>query len=356
MQSDHQYKARFNDVSLRNANIKGQMAMFGASFGSVDADSVKIGGFLLMQTDAQNKASFKKVVLHNAKIERGINMDGASFAEPLEADSLQVDGDLNMRYGANYAKSVHMPLAHVGGNLDLRGATLASLDLSGASIAEDFRLGGGSEKPAVWTQNKRACDRRLCGVRSNPDDLNALNLHNAHVGNLMDATNAWPPQCQLYLDWFTFKHLGGFDGDTGPDMRKRGMEDWWDKKWARLDPDYSPAPYAQLAAALTASGDRDAANEIRYLGRVRERETEKGWSYIWSGALQYVAAFGIGTKTFRVLLWVLGFSLAGAALLRWVPEARIWGTIEGTALVLRRQLVEAVASDRDQTNVNMSIA
>jgi uncharacterized protein YjbI with pentapeptide repeats len=145
MQSDHQYKARFNDVSLRNANIKGQMAMFGASFGSVDADSVKIGGFLLMQTDAQNKASFKKVVLHNAKIERGINMDGASFAEPLEADSLQVDGDLNMRYGANYAKSVHMPLAHVGGNLDLRGATLASLDLSGASIAEDSGSAAGQK-------------------------------------------------------------------------------------------------------------------------------------------------------------------------------------------------------------------
>jgi hypothetical protein len=39
--------------------------------------------------------------------------------------------------------------------------------------------------------------------------------------------------------------------------------------------------------------------------------------------LQYVAGFGIGTYTFRVLWWVLGFSLAGAALLWWtVPAAR----------------------------------
>ncbi|HWY86361.1 MAG TPA: hypothetical protein VNX28_06540 [Gemmataceae bacterium] len=105
--------------------------------------------------------------------------------------------------------------------------------------------------------------------------------------------------------------------------------DWWDE-WARLDLDYSPAPYAQLAAALTSAGDCDAANEIRYLGRVRERETESGLAYVWSGGLQYVAGFGfgIGTYTFRVLYWVIGISLAGAALL-WmtVPAAKQHGPI-----------------------------
>ena len=77
---------------------------------------------------------------------------------------------------------------------------------------------------------------------------------------------------------------------------------------------YSPAPYAQLAAALTSAGDRDAANEIRYLGRVRERETQGIYAYVWSGFLQYVAGFGIGTYTFRVLWWVLGItSICGRA-------------------------------------------
>jgi hypothetical protein len=108
-------------------------------------------------------------------------------------------------------------------------------------------------------------------------------------------------------------------------MRARGM-DWWDN-WARRDPGYSPAPYAQLAAALTNAGDRDAANEIRYLGRVRERETEKGWDYVWSGALQYIAGFGIGTYTFRALYWVLGISFLGAALLLTVPAAKQHGPI-----------------------------
>jgi hypothetical protein len=89
----------------------------------------------------------------------------------------------------------------------------------------------------------------------------------------MDAKDAWPAQGQLHIDGFSFNHLGGFEGETGQKMREGGMG-WWDN-WARLDPIYSPAPYAQLAAALTSAGDRDAANEIRYLGRVRVSTPEE---------------------------------------------------------------------------------
>ena len=171
---------------------------------------------------------------------------------------------------------------------------------------------GAPGKPAIWKGKIRK--------------PGALTLRNTHIGNLMDAKDAWPAQGHLHLDGFNFNHLGGFAGDTGPEMRARGM-DWWDN-WARLDPDYSPAPYAQLAAALTSAGDRDAANEIRYLGRVRECETEKGLAGALCGALQYVAGFGIGTYTFRVLDWVLGFSLAGTALLLMtVPTAKQHGPI-----------------------------
>jgi hypothetical protein len=49
---------------------------------------------------------------------------------------------------------------------------------------------------------------------------------------------------------------------------------------------------------------------------VRERETESGLAYVWSGFLQWVAGFGIGTYTFRVLYWVLGISILGALYLR----------------------------------------
>jgi hypothetical protein len=55
-----------------------------------------------------------------------------------------------------------------------------------------------------------------------------------------------------------------------------------------------------------------SVNEIRYLGRVREREKEKGLAYIWSGFLQWVAGFGIGGYTFRVLYWVIVITVFGA--------------------------------------------
>jgi hypothetical protein len=106
---------------------------------------------------------------------------------------------------------------------------------------------------------------------------------------------------------------------------------WWDN-WARRDPDYSPTPYTQLAAALTSAGDRDAAYEIRYLGRERERHEDRQqgkWGrWFFQTALRDVAGYGIGSYLFRVLWWVIGISLAGAALL-WmkVPAAKQHGPI-----------------------------
>jgi hypothetical protein len=299
MSSDAQNKASFKDVVLLGAKITRQIDMRGASFdGKLNADKLQVGSSLLMYSEGENKASFKGVDLRSAKVAGQVAMAGASFGGTLVADFLQAGGSLYMD-DANCAQAVDMAFAHVGGNLDLRGATLANLDLSGASIAGDFALGG-AYKSAVWT-----------GENGEPG---TLNLHNAHTGNLMDAKDAWPAKGQLHLDGFTFNHLGGFAGETGPQMRDRGMQ-WWDN-WARLDPDYNPAPYQQLAAAFTSAGDRDAANEIRYLGRVRERETETGLAYGWSGFLQYVAGFGIGTYTFRVLDWVIVISFLGALYLR----------------------------------------
>jgi len=273
--------------------------MTGASFeGTLDADGLAVGGLLLMRSDGPNKASYKAVVLRGAKVTGQINMDGANFGGALNADSVQVGSDLFMR-SAQFVDQVIMYFVHVGANLDLRGATLTSLDLAGASVAGDLRLGG-SFKSAVWK-----------GQKGEPG---TLNLRNTHIGNLMDAEDAWPAQRHLHLNGFTLSHLGGFAGDGGSGTPKRGSDSW--DKWARLDPDYSPGPYVQLATALTSAGDRDAANDIRYLGRARERETEKGLAYVWSGFLQWVAGFGIGDYAFRVLYWAIGIAFLGALYLR----------------------------------------
>ena len=94
-----------------------------------------------MHSDGQNVASFKDVDLRGAKITGAIYMYGASFGGTLTAEGLQASNDLYMD-DVYCIKETDMTFAHIGGNLDLRGATLPGLDLAGASVAADLDLGG----------------------------------------------------------------------------------------------------------------------------------------------------------------------------------------------------------------------
>jgi hypothetical protein len=211
-----------------------------------------------------------------------------------------------------------MSFAQINGNLDMRSAAVAMVDLSGTVIAGEFRLGG---------REHFGRKSQFCSESPSPS---VLVLRNTRVTRLMDSMMAWPAQGSLYLGGFRFTYLGGFAADndcrsgTEDEMRGRGM-DWWDS-WVRRDPTNSPTPYEQLAAALTAAGDRSSADEIRYLGRVRAREGERGATWIFSGFLQYAAGFGIGDRTFRVIYWVLAISICGSFYLwKAVPAARKHG-------------------------------
>jgi hypothetical protein len=161
-----------------------------------------------------------------------------------------------------------------------------------------------------------------------------LILRNATVANLSDTMSAWPEKGFLDLDGFRFARLGGLAGG----MHARKMDEW--DEWIRRDMNYSPTPYEQLTAALVAAGNRDAAEEMRYLGRVRQHESEKNWgSWISSGFLRYVAGFGIVNYTFVVLIWVVGITaLGGQYLWRCVPRASRHGRIWCLGATLNRLL------------------
>ncbi len=315
MRSEGQDQASFKDVTLRGAMIGGQIDMRGVRVsGKLDGDALRLGTDLLMRSEGKDKASFKDITLRGATISGQISMVGATVDGTLDGDSMQVGRDVFMRTDDENRATfnvVNMFFAHIGSGLDLRGAKIASLDLSGTTAAGDFHLGTSFGEFTEWEGAGKAA---------------SLILTNAHLGSLVDdiagTKNAWPAPGKLKLDGFSFSRLGGFQGQTGPQMRDRGAQ-WWDN-WARLDTEYSPTPYAQLATAFAAMGDRDAANDIRFLGRVREREAATSpWTWLSAAALEYVAGFGIGNYTFRVVYWVLAFSLIGAAVLwLFVPAAR----------------------------------
>ena len=317
-------------VSVNGAKISGLVDMSDVRFGNeLNADYLEVGSYLSMR-----KAHFAKAVnMAFAKIHGPLELNKTKFDNKLDAFQLQVGGYVSMQ-DAKFLGDVRFPFAKLENNLDLRNATVANLDLSGASIAGDLQLA---------SQNAHANWKTGDGKDGD------LNLRNAHIDNLMDEEQAWPKRGHLVLNGASFDHLGGHQGETERDMLKRGAE-WWDEHWAKLNPQYSPSPYAQLAAAFTALGDRDSANEIRY--RARESELEMASKETWGNGerqvapdepsggnartggpfgtwlllsvLKYVAGYGIGRHTFRVIYWVLGFSLVGAIILYFtVPEARV---------------------------------
>jgi hypothetical protein len=300
-----------------------------------EAGLLQVGGYLSMASKPPNMTVFKKDVnLNGAKITGRFDVDGASFEGKVNADSVKIGGDLFMRFACHADKAV-MAFVDVGGNLDLRHASLADADLSGASVAGELRLGG---------QKFPHCRKGS----STPRDV--LSLRNAKVGGLMIASDALTAPQRLHLNGFSFGRVG--EGDAEPQQRRRSTR-WWDD-WARFDPDYSPTPYSQLAAAFTNSGDRDAADDIRYLGRSRQRQVacEETWlrgSCLLQTALGAVAGYGIGSHTFIVLPWVLGFWLAGAALLWWtVPAAKHKGAIWCSCASLA-QLLHVIPINKELT-------
>jgi hypothetical protein len=296
-------------VALRGAKIGGLVDLSGATVdGQLEGDYLEAHD-VFIRSDETHKASFKNVVLRGAQIGGEVSFVGATVEGQLDGDYLEAH-DLFMRSDsttvtATFAGPLYLVFARIGGNLELEGARLGDFDLSGASVDGVFELGTAGGKHTEW--------RKKDGKPS------TLMLRYAHIGDLSDEENAWPAYGHLQIDGLVFSRLG-------TSMVRRGME-WWDKKWARLDKRFSTTPYTQLSATLLAMGDPEASNEIRYLGRERERDaawSEDMWgtwlvlTLVWA-----VAGYAIGIYTFVVLVLVSLFTLAGAAVLWFtVPTVR----------------------------------
>jgi uncharacterized protein YjbI with pentapeptide repeats len=335
MESTEWSTTSFKTVQLGGATVRGQVVIKGATFdGQFDADSLQVGANLFIRPAQLNKTSFKEtsfkevVSLAGAKVSGDVLIENAIATQPIDMVYADIRGTLyiggtvlaglNLHgaklsgdvliYGAIASQPIQMNYADIRGRLHIGGTTLAQLDLTGASVGR-LILG--------WSERLNKPTRWLT-AEGKPGKLV---LRNTRVANLMDEEDAWPTKGHLHLDGFTFATLGGSVGEIGHERRARRTV-WWDD-WARRDPAYSPTPYEQLAAALVAAGDRSAADEVRFLSRVRQRETEKNWwPWIFSGFLQYAAGFGIGIYTFRVLYWVIGISLLGGLYLwQCVPAA-----------------------------------
>jgi cytoskeletal protein CcmA (bactofilin family) len=345
----------FKKVSLVGAEVAGNVELVGARVaGALQASGLKVGGSLNMFSESPNEAIFNEVYLVGAKITRDFNLYGARVDGDLRAESVQIGGSLittspipltyktwfrgifdlslstvngqvNMGMcqiampnttfdGDVILEHLHVTgdvllcniasnrllkasYAQIGGNLDFSGAKLAAVDLGGASIVGELRLGN-ENSGVTWAGAKNEF----------------LNLRSTHVGRLSDKENAWPPR--LSLDGFSFDQFGE---NSSAEMIRRGA-DWWNMHFVGLDSEHGRSPYEELAAVYAAAGDHDAANDIRYDESVWADQKSSGLAWISSRALRWGAGYGIGIYMFVALAWALSLSLVGAVILFWANK------------------------------------
>jgi uncharacterized protein YjbI with pentapeptide repeats len=139
LMNDH---AQFEKVSLRGADIKGQLDMSSSKFaGPLDMRGIMVDGPLFMGDGAQ----FGTVDLRGTKIAGNLVMNHSKFGGALNMNSLTVGGSLFMRYGAEFAE-VDLGTAKIGGNLEMvRSKFGGPLNMNSLTVGNSLFMSDGAE-------------------------------------------------------------------------------------------------------------------------------------------------------------------------------------------------------------------
>ena len=318
--------AKFNNVFLRGAKFEGDLYMIDSTFtGGLDMDLLSVGGSLFM-----NNAIFKNVKLTGAKIENIVDMRDANFKGQLDMNSTLIGSSLIMS-GAKFENMTNLTFLSVGSNLEIQGAVLRKLNLTGAQIERTLRLSKFGEPNIEW-KNYELEDETLQSPK--------LTLKNAKVEVLQDTKKSWPNHLELELEGFTFNHLAGPDLN-GQEMPHQRGSDWF-IDWLKADETYSPQPYRQLAGVLRTAGLEEMANDILFASRERMwRESSWREAKWWIlGALKIFIGYGYGWRIFCALGWIVGFVGAGTLILHFSKE-------RGRHCILRDRLVDCACYSLD---------
>jgi hypothetical protein len=326
--------AEFKDITLSGIHVRGQFDMTGAKVaGALEISLADIGGSLTMtgakvagtlSMDSTNirgelfmddPAEFEDVSLSNAQIGGKLLLIGTKVTGSVYMQSVSIGSHLLMLQGS-FSKPITLIFAEIGGSLDLRSATLAALDLTGARIGGELHLASGGQLP-IWNDRAR------------------LVLRNTHAAAVQDDPCAWPKDLpcawpkDLDLDGFSYERLGGLGADPEAAIVQRGSQ--WFVDWLARDQPYTPQPYEQAAKVLREMGHLETANDLLYAER--ERERDEAWQHgdkaRWFGLslLKWTIGYGIGHRYFWALYWVVGLVLLATIVLRVTGQGnpRRWG-------------------------------
>jgi hypothetical protein len=315
------------------ATLAGLTAEGAGREGVVRLIAIRVGGALsLGNARVTNTAGGVAVVATYARVGGTLYLDGlratgmvrlagghlgrllANGAEIASTDRAALDGarlvvgqhvELQgavLRNAAHDHGTVNLPHAQIGGELDLRRATL---DNAGDP--------GGRGGPAL-----RLTQATIAGPTLMYDTVverGSIGLRGATLGMLVDDPGRLPATTRLRLDGLTYRGIPGNDPVVNAPARLR--VDWL----RRMDP-YAAQPYRQLATAYQAAGHEDDARRIliaqqRHL--LDAPDLLGGWGRLRQRVLG--VTLGYGYEVWRAVVGLLATVLTAVLLLVVVGSA-----------------------------------
>ena len=312
-------------LNLVGTEISGRLNLDHSTFlKHVNMDSMRAEALFL------TNGSFPSVWLASARFEQ-LSIDDTTVVSELQMRNLEVAGDFSLRN--SILTKVVLRSARIGGTLAIEGPRRLrdpvaesqgcqnnitprpkyghqSVDLTGATVGT-LTLGslcyGPVDAPKNWGVGAELI-------------LTSASVHNLQDGlcreNGSDCTDdTWPER--LKLTGFTYQELENFDYDRELDMAARPAA-WWTGWLGRQE--YSRQPYEYLASILSKVGYKGKAEDILYAGKNRELENAPFPSSIMLWVERVL--IGYGYRIWYALVWVAGFIILGAIVLRLSGEGR----------------------------------
>ena len=176
---------------------------------------------------------------------------------PVLADGLKVEGSILLRDGFKAEGEVRIPGATVGGSLScVEGQFInkggKALVADRVKVEGSVFLRGGFRAEGSVSFVAATVNGRFSLSRINFPAHMTLKLNSAKIGTLHDKEDSWPVPKHLVLHGLEYNEISR----ESPKDSKTRIE------WLRLQKDFSPQPYEQLAKVLRESGDNAGARDV----------------------------------------------------------------------------------------------
>jgi hypothetical protein len=307
-------------LRLEAVAIDGPLFMSDMRAREVDLDKARIDGDLRLRHHGGQKPMIgppfedrPALSLNNATIAGRVELRNARIAGPLMLDAARIGEDLWLRYGSSVEGPIVAVYARFGQNVDFTGSELGSVDLTGARIGGELRLGAPEpdRPPPTW----RDCARLVLRNATVSAWVDAdVPFSNENPGCGDRAAASWPMSMDAY--GFGYDRIGGLGGGDQTLREECGFYEAW---LARQEP-FSLDPYRRLGDYLDAGGRAPAARWARWNGRQRQLSEAAGLEFI---RLFFQLIFvGYGIYSYVIFIWVAAFAAVGALVFSRAPEAR----------------------------------